>query len=103
MVLSEDFSSEMMIKLKESHLNPNAVFDELLLTNREGRSRLTYAINQKSLAKCQLYNERRYKWDQHVFLVPLHLLEAGANPKEWSEFVKGEKNRDQFIKDLRTP
>ena len=53
----------MMLKLNESHINQNAEFDELLLTNREGRSRLTYAINQKSLAKCKLYNERRFKWD----------------------------------------
>ena len=89
MVLTEDYSSEMMIKLNETHLNPNAELDELMLTNRDGRSRLTYAINQKSLAKCQLYNERRWKWDQHVYLIPFHLREAGANQKEWSEIVKG--------------
>ena len=79
------------------------MFDELLLTNRQGRSRLTYAINQKCLAKCQQYDERRLKWDLHVFLLPYHLREAGANQQEWSEIVKGEKDREQFIIDVRTP
>ena len=44
-LLIEDFSTGMGPQLKDSHISPDAVFDELVLTQRPGRTRLSYAFN----------------------------------------------------------
>ena len=54
-VLTEDFSFGMCLSLNESHVNPDAEFDELLLESRESRSRLSYIFRMKSLAKYEYY------------------------------------------------
>ena len=46
-ILIEDFSTGMGPLLKETHINVNAIFDELILRKHPERSRLQYAFNAK--------------------------------------------------------
>ena len=102
-LLTEDFSTGMGPALKRKHINENAEFDELLLDSREGRRRLSYSYTMKSLAKYKFFKEKRERDQNHVFIIPYHLREAGATMKEWPEIIKGQYNYSHFIIDLRTP
>ena len=46
-LLVEDFSTGMGPQLTDAHISPDAVFNELVLTQRPGRTRLSYAFNAK--------------------------------------------------------
>ena len=67
LVLLEDFSSGSHSMLGKDHVNPNAEFNEFVLKSREGRSRLSYALNIKTRSLCNYFKQSREKWDQHVF------------------------------------
>ena len=88
--------------LTASHVNHNAQFDELYLSERPGRKRVIY-----SFAKCakvhRFFNDCRNKQDRHIFQIPFHLKEAEVDLKVWSLMANDEEQDfDEMIFDLRT-